>query len=475
MSTKPLAQQVVPGADGAESATAEDGAVRPRDSLFHWCGTVDAIRQSTKRVEKSALLEAYFESVAEQTIAPAARFFSGVIFPRHDVRTIRVGWSLVVDAIQDLSHVHPVKFRDRYIKHGDLGDAVAEVFAGRLPSGIAVEDIATWTEALATTTEAETRRVLMRDMLARLSALEAQYLVKLIGGKLRIGIKEAQVEEALANTFGQPLAAVRRANLLRGDIGEVARLTRRRSLDDARLALFHPIGFMLPQELPASDEIVSTLAAPFAVEDKYDGARVQAHIARDRVTLFSRSLEDITYAYPDVVAALAGLGGTASLGSRAEGSGFVIDGQLLAVDPDEPTRVRPFDALHQRLGRKAPDASLVRATPAAFVAFDLLAAPGVNGEPTLVIDEPYSERRDRLSALPWPGPRAPAANGEAPRAGAWVMPVRLLSTVAEVEQAFDEARAAGKEGIVVKQIDSAYTPGRRGKTWIKLERDDAVV
>jgi DNA ligase-1 len=231
MSTKPLAQQVVPGADGAESANAEDGAVRPRDSLFHWCGTADSVRRATERPQKCALLEAYFGAVAESTIGPAARFFTGLVLPRHDPRPLGVDAPLIVEVIQDLTRIPGDELRARSVKHGDLGDAAAEAFAGRLPSGLSVPDVALWAGALAGAMGASERRAVLRDMFARLSGLEAQYVVKLIAGELRIGVKEALVEEALAKAFSQPVASVRRANLLRDDIGEVAILARRRDLD----------------------------------------------------------------------------------------------------------------------------------------------------------------------------------------------------------------------------------------------------
>ena len=231
MSTKPLAQQVVSGADGAESANAGDGAVRPRDSLFHWCGTAHSVQRTTNRLEKCALLAAYFGSVAEETIGPGARFFSGFLLPRRDTRTIGVGPTMIVEAILSLSRISGNALRASHVKHGDLGDAAAEVFAGRLPSGRSVTDVALWADELARTTETSRRQALVRDMLARLSALEVQYLVKLIGGELRIGVDDALVEEALAESFGQPLALVRRATLLRGDVGEVAAMARRRELE----------------------------------------------------------------------------------------------------------------------------------------------------------------------------------------------------------------------------------------------------
>jgi DNA ligase-1 len=196
MSTKPLANQVVPGANGAESSTAQDGAVRPRDSVFHWSGTVDAIRRASDPVEKSALLGAYFEAVAYETLAPAARYFAGQLLPPDDPRAITVDRSLVEGAIEDLTRIAPDAFRT---PGADLGDIAAEAFAGRLPSGIAVVDVEAWAEELANAAENDERRVLVREMLARLSAIEARYVVKLVGGELRIGLTDEQIAEAVAS------------------------------------------------------------------------------------------------------------------------------------------------------------------------------------------------------------------------------------------------------------------------------------
>ena len=196
MSTKPLANQVVPGAKGAESSTAADGAVRPRDSVFHWSGTVDAIRRASDPVEKSALLGAYFEAVAYETLAPAARYFAGQLLPPDDPRAITVDRSLVEGAIEDLTRIAPDAFRT---PGADLGDIAAEAFAGRLPSGIAVVDVEAWAEELANAAENDERRVLVREMLARLSAIEARYVVKLVGGELRIGLTDEQIAEAVAS------------------------------------------------------------------------------------------------------------------------------------------------------------------------------------------------------------------------------------------------------------------------------------
>jgi hypothetical protein len=235
MSTKPLAHQVVPGANGAEAANANHGAIRPRDSLFHWCGTADSIRESRKREEKRALLDAYFGTVAEESIAPAARFFCGRMTPAREGRPAIIESGLIANAIQDLGRLSSAAFRARYVDHGDLADAAAEVFAGRLPSGVSIIDAATWMTALADAPEADARHAWLRDMFSRVSALEARYLVQLMNGTMDIGVDQALVEEALASSFGQPIEAVRRATV-RGDIGDAATRARRRTLDEEQPA-----------------------------------------------------------------------------------------------------------------------------------------------------------------------------------------------------------------------------------------------
>jgi DNA ligase 1 len=339
------------------------------------------------------------------------------------------------------------------------------VLADRPSAGVTLGEVARWAETLAETAGTAARTRLVREMLERLSGGEARYAVKLAGGELRIGLKESQVEEAIARAADQPLDLVRRANLLRGDVGEVAVLARHDRLHEARLALFHPIGFMLAQPLETAEEIVAALPTPFAVEDKYDGIRAQAHVTADRVALYSRTLDEISHGYPEVVEALSQLdarrstlGSSDDVGSErrassVEGLSVILDGELLARDPADPMRALPFAALQRRLGRKEPDAAVLAEVPAQFVAYDALAWDGA-----LIVDEPYEARRARLAALDWPMPHARLA------------PQRLVSTAEEIETAFAEARAAGNEGLIAKALASPYTPGRRGKLWIKLKK-----
>jgi DNA ligase-1 len=432
-------------------------------SFAAWCAVADAIRATTKRLEKGAALAAYFPTLGDEALMVAARFFSGIVFPRHDMRTTSVGGATVYEALATATGIAREVLRERSLALGDLGDAARALLeegtapVAALAGTHTLGDVAAAFDAIAATRGSLAKRERVRALLAELGPAEAQYVIKLLlgSGELRIGLKEAQVEEALAKGLARPLAAVRHANLLRGDIGEVAVLARHDRLHEAQLALFHPIGFMLAQPLETAEEIAAALPAPFAVEDKYDGIRAQAHVARGadgtvRVALYSRTLDEISHGYPEVVAALSALSAERSAPSELS---VILDGELLAHDPTDPMRALPFAALQRRLGRKEPDAAVLAEVPAQFVAYDALAWEGA-----LIVEEPYEARRARLAALDWPMPHARLA------------PQRLLSSAEEIETAFLESRAAGNEGLIAKALGSPYTPGRRGKLWIKLKK-----
>jgi DNA ligase-1 len=412
------------------------------DDLARWAEAADRIRATTKRLEKLAVLQTYLPTLDDQALAIAAHFFSGVVFPRHDQRTTQVGSSILWSALAELTGLDGEALAEAYTRHGDAGDMVGDVLAAQRSEPHSLAWLAARFAALASAKGTGARRDIVRDTLAVLGPHEARYFAKLLGGELRIGLKEAQVEEAVARAFEQPLAAVRHANLLRGDVGEVAVLARHDELSAARLALFHPLGFMLAQPLATAAEIVAAMPSPFVVEDKYDGIRAQAHVDGDEVRLYSRTLDEITHGYPDIVAALRGLG-----------AGLVLDGELIAIDPVDQRRARPFAALQRRLGRKKPTVEMMAEVPAAFVGYDMLAA-----DATLVIAESYLERRERLEALDWR------------EQGAFLAPNRQIETVEQLDVAFDRARASGNEGLIAKDPASPYTPGRRGKSWVKLKR-----
>ena len=145
----------------------------------------------------------------------------------------------------------------------------------------------------------------MRDLLARSDPLTAKYIVKVLGGELRIGLREGLVEAAIAKAFDRPLDEVKWAGMLTGDVGALATLAREGRLDEASLAIFHPIKFMLASPAEDAAEILRRLGPEVWVEDKYDGIRAQLHKVGREVRLYSRDLHDISGQFPEVVSAAA--------------------------------------------------------------------------------------------------------------------------------------------------------------------------
>ncbi len=339
-------------------------------------------------------------------------------------------------------------------------------------------DAAIFFADLAATRGSKKRTEKTAAQLETLSAPEARFLVKLLSGETRIGLLQGGVEAALARTFEREAAAVRRAHMLTGDLGEAAVLAREDRLGEAEFALFHPITFMLatpaesaPGEDPAP-EVARLMPETFAVEDKYDGIRAQVHIAPlapedarstetddtlhgqivqgpagpTRVSIFSRTLDENTGQFPDLVEPLAAL-------AASNPRGLVLDGEIVPVWPgEEGLRVAPFASLQKRLGRKKPPEAVLAEFPVAFVAYDVLYASG-----ELCLDEPLRERQRRLSDLPLAAPL------HATR-------VTVMDDPALLDEAFGAARARGNEGLMVKRLDSAYRPGRRGREWLKIKR-----
>ena len=267
---------------------------------------------------------------------------------------------------------------------------------------------------------------------------EARYIAKLITAELRIGLREGLVEEAVALAFGAESAAVSRAVMLTGDLGEAALLARAGRLDDAAPRWFVPLRSMLATPVADAAEAVARLGEDVWVEDKYDGIRCQLHRRGAEVALYSRDLKNISAQFPEITDAAVHLR-----------SDVMLDGEILAFHDG---RVMPFHALQTRLGRVAPDAAVMAAVPVIYVAWDVLM---VDGE--VLIDHPLRERRARLEALEVPQPLALAH-------------LERVHGVAEIDRRFEDARARLNEGLLLKQPESPYTPGRRGLNWLKLKR-----
>lgn len=449
--------------------------------MRRWSELAERVAATTRTSEKTRLIADHLRSLGPEELIPTAHFLAGRAFAQADQRTMGLGWATIAAAVADAAGVAPVTLGEAYDRSSDLGMAVAEVLALRSgqpdqEASLGVPEVAAAFAAIEAASGPARKGAIFRDLLCRCDPLTAKYIVKVLTGELRIGLREGLLESAIARAFDRSLDEVKWAGMLTGDVGSTALLAREDRLSEARLTLFHPLKFMLASPAEDAAEIVTRLGPTVWVEDKYDGIRAQLHRAGDEVRLFSRDLHDVSGQFPEVVAAAAGLGWDG-----------ILDGEILAW---RDGTVLPFLALQTRLGRKDPSPAVLAEVPVIFVAFDLLAVGGAtnpgptNPEPTNpgptnpgpasprpevepLLRHPLAERRRLLEALGLPL----AAEG-----GTFGLSHLATATSAEeLERLFDAARARRNEGLMVKDPQSGYSPGRRGLGWLKMKKALATI
>jgi len=418
-------------------------------SMMRFAEVCDAVAGTTRKNEKVSLVSEYLRSLSVDDAARAALFLTARAFSRSEERVLAVGGSIVWRALSRLVKVEGGDLEATYRKHGDLGDMTEEVLnaAGHSSpaAGLTLREVEAAFQQLAGRRGPAQKQALLEELLRRARPQEAKYLVKVLTGELRIGLKESLVEEAIALAFSQPLGDVQRANMFTGNIPATVRLAATGALATVSLHLFHPVSFMLASPADTSEEMAGSFPQGALVEDKFDGVRAQVHKSGDRVRLFSRTLDEIVE-FSELAAPL-----------KVPPGEFILDGEIVAWRNGGPL---PFTQLQQRLGRKRPELFLPLEIPVSFTAFDLLYQ-----DRQVLLDSPLTERQQRLEALLASAP-APAVQLSRPV---------LCASAEELQRAFDAALERGNEGIMAKAPDSAYTPGRRGRSWLKLKRPMATL
>jgi DNA ligase 1 len=418
--------------------------------MYAFSQLCESIGATTKKLEKVRLVADYLRATLAarqlENAALGALYLCGTVFPRREERVLSIGFSVILKAVASIVAKDPRELGPILRHHGDIGAGAEEILADhRTPSSLKLSDVAEIFDALARQRGPAGKQSLFEDTLRRLSALEAKYFIKICTGELRIGLKENLVEEAIAQCFEQPPAAVQRANMLTGDISETFRLANAGRLAQLQLELFRPISVMLASPVDTPAELVEVFPSGALVEEKFDGIRAQVHKRGDKVEMYSRTLDRVTE-FPELAPAIRSVPGD-----------FILDGEIIGW---RDGRAIPFTELQQRLGRKQIDLFTATMVPVCFVAFDLLL---LNGESLL--DFELAERRLRMMELLSVHERPHLQYTRA----------ELCTTVEEIESAFVSALAKGNEGLIAKSPQSPYVPGRRGQFWIKLKRPLATL
>jgi len=445
-----LGKTVAAGVSSATHETAVDTAATTASEFLAFAEVGGSIAATQAKLEKVGLLSAYLHALDPVQLPIAATYFTGQPFPQSDPRTIQAGWAVIRRALMGATKLSEAEFRRISSSHGDAGKTALEVLQDRtMAEPFSMAESRQFFVSLHQTRGPLAKADVLQARLARLSAREGQYVVKILTGDLRIGLREGLVEEAIATGFGAPLDEVKEANMLLGNIGEAASLAREGTLARAELSLFRPIKCMLASPEPTAEAIWSRFAETAVVftEDKFDGIRAQLHRGKGRTEIFSRDLRRITDQFTELAA-------------QAENfiDEVILDGEIMAFAHGK--KLTFFD-LQKRLGRKSESADLFATAsadvPVIFVAFDLLWRNGQS-----LLKKPLRERREQLRSLKLP-PHFQIAE------------VSPAHSAAEIEESFHRARRRFNEGLMVKDPESFYSPGRRGMFWFKLKKELATL
>jgi DNA ligase-1 len=405
----------------------------------------DALAATKKKLEHRALIGTYLKTLPPNEIAIAARWLIGRVFPESDPRILNLSGSAIDRVLEQITGA--INW-DAIGGAVDFGDAVEQWLTlrqhARQGKPLQLLQVYRTYEAIAEDTgpgSRERKDERLRELFGRATPREAKYIVKHLVKEMRVGVSEGTLLDAIAAASGVPGAMIRRANQVSGDVGEVARVVLRegaRGLGRMAMRIGVPLKPMLAQSAADVSDAFAKMEGAFALEYKFDGARVQIHKRGDSVQLFSRQLSDITASLPEIADAAR---------REIRARDVILEGEVIALtDEGKP---RPFQDVMRRFGREREIEQTQRDIPLRLYLFDALLVDGAS-----LLDLPNSERWDKLQAV----------------RGALACAERIVPRdVAEGEAFLRRARDAGHEGLMAKNLASPYAPGERGKHWLKIK------
>ena len=407
--------------------------------------TCEQLEGTSGRLDMIDIISQVLPTLSSEELPVFVRFVMGRIFPDWSSKKLGIGPNLLYEAIGYVAGMKKEQVIEKINTTGDAGRAVEELLSIKSQTTFFHEDldlVRVYTELIAIAEfegkKSQREKLLaVRRLLGNAHPLEGKYLARIMLEELRIGVGEGSVRDAIARAFEVDSALVEHAMQALNDAGEVARLARMGpdALRDVRITLFHPVRMMLAQQGTIPDMIKEH--GQIAAEFKYDGSRFQFHKKGNWARLYSRRLEDVTAALPDVIEKLI----------TSTTHDVILDGEVIAMKDGKPM---PFQSVLRRFRRRHDIAEAQDAIDMVPNVFDILYLDGET-----LIDLPFEKRRERLVAV---------VNG-------YIAPQVVSSETAKIERVYKEALEAGHEGIMIKVPASPYTPGQRGKNWIKIKPD----
>ncbi len=416
----------------------------------------EKIEATTKRLEMTDLLVGLLRATPKEDLDKVVYLTRGRIHPDYEGIELGLAEKMVIRVLAHATGFEDARIARLWKDKGDLGLVAEEAITARRQKPLASTPLTTAKvyenlDAIARESGegSQDRKIrLLSDLLGNATPREAKYIVRMVVGQMRLGVADMTIVDALAATFATKADRdrVERAYNVSSDLGEVARVLASKGLDgleDIHLKLFRPIRAMLAERLETLEEIFARMGKA-ALEYKYDGLRVQAHVSPRKIELFSRHLENTTGQFPEIVDGLR---------TAIREGGAIIEGEAVPVDPNTGEFL-PFQEVSRRRGRKLDVERMAKEFPVTLFAFDCL----LRGDDELTA-RPYTERRKALEAMLTPNESIRLAT------------VRVTDDVKHAEAFFDEALQAGCEGLMAKALDSTYDAGARGYQWIKFKKE----
>jgi DNA ligase-1 len=413
---------------------------------------LERVEATKKRLEIIDLIANYLKTLGAEEIEPAVNMIVGRAFPKGDQKTLDVSWSTLTRIFERISVFDWDLFREAMAATGDIGSATKAVLEQTkarkqtqlTQNPLTITEVRTTLEAITQAQGSGSRTKkerLIITLMSQATPVEAKYLVKIFTGEMRTGLHEGLMEQAVACAFNVSLGKVQHAGMVLGDIGEVAATLRTRGIEGLEMVgfkVFRPVKLMLAQTAQSVQEALDEHGGASAFEYKYDGARVQIHLQDGEVCIFSRRLSDVTQSLPEIVAAVK---------QNISAQSAIVEGEVISLDAAGFPIA--FQHLMRRFKRIQDVDGLAEKIPLTLYLFDILY---LNGES--LIAKTYMMRRQILSQ----------------NVGSIPLSVQIVTDQPSHAQVFlQEALAAGHEGLMAKKLDSPYTPGRKGKRWLKIK------
>ncbi len=412
---------------------------------------------TTKRLELTQILVDLFKKTEPELISKIVYLIQGKLRPDFEGIELGVAERLAMKAISKSSAIPIKKIEEEYRKSGDLGHAASIILEQKAQTTFIVEDITVERvyETLFKIAKLEGMRSqdmkmkYISSLLNDANPLESRFILKILLGTLRLGIAENTVMDALATAYTgskENRESLEKAYNVSSDLGKVAEVIANNGLEGVKsfhVAVFNPVRPMLAERVKSEKEAIEKMGNKFAAEYKLDGERAQIHMKNGEVKLFSRSLENITNYYPDIIEKIP---------QSLKSNEVILEAEVVAIN-EESGEFLPFQELMHRR-RKYKIEKAVSEYPITVNFFDVMYVDGKS-----YLDEKYEKRREMLAKI--------TTEGEFVK----LVPMTIVQNESEIEEFLENSINSGCEGLMLKMLDATYKAGSRGSNWLKLKRE----